>query len=53
MRTYLRGRVCHIIVPKDELTRYLRFPPGVLNCVPALGAVGGAALASHPDVDKV
>lgn len=29
------------------------FPPGVLNCVPALGAVGGAALASHLDVDKV
>jgi acyl-CoA reductase-like NAD-dependent aldehyde dehydrogenase len=30
-----------------------RFPPGVLNCVPALGANGGAALAEHADVDKV
>lgn len=30
-----------------------RFPPGVLNTVPSLGSVGGAALASHLDVDKV
>jgi hypothetical protein len=29
------------------------FPPGVLNTVPSLGSVGGAALAAHPDVDKV
>ncbi|KZS97561.1 NAD-aldehyde dehydrogenase, partial [Sistotremastrum niveocremeum HHB9708] len=29
------------------------FPPGVLNTVPSLGSVGGAALASHLDVDKV
>lgn len=29
------------------------FPPGVLNCVPSLGSVGGAALAEHQDVDKV
>jgi aldehyde dehydrogenase (NAD+) len=32
---------------------YYRFPPGVLNTVPSLGPVGGAALAAHPDVDKV
>ena len=31
----------------------IRFPPGVLNTVPSLGPVGGAALAAHPDVDKV
>jgi acyl-CoA reductase-like NAD-dependent aldehyde dehydrogenase len=28
-------------------------PPGVLNILPGLGPVAGAALASHPDVDKV
>lgn len=31
----------------------IRFPPGVINTVPSLGPVGGAALAAHPDVDKV
>ena len=30
-----------------------RFPPGVVNTVPSLGSVGGAALAAHKDVDKV
>jgi len=30
-----------------------RFPPGVLNTLPSLGLVGGAALANHLDVDKV
>lgn len=29
------------------------FPAGVVNVVPGLGKVAGAALASHPDVDKV
>ncbi|KAH8760575.1 aldehyde dehydrogenase [Diaporthe sp. PMI_573] len=29
------------------------FPPGVVNFVNGLGAVAGAALASHPDVDKI
>lgn len=28
-------------------------PPGVLNIVTGLGSVAGAALAEHPDVDKV
>ena len=28
-------------------------PPGVLNVVPGLGSVAGAALVDHPDVDKV
>ena len=31
----------------------LSFPAGVVNTVPSLGSVGGAALAAHPDVDKV
>lgn len=29
------------------------FPPGVVNTVPSLGPVGGAALAAHFGVDKV
>jgi aldehyde dehydrogenase (NAD+) len=28
-------------------------PPGVINIVPGYGETAGAALASHPDVDKV
>jgi acyl-CoA reductase-like NAD-dependent aldehyde dehydrogenase len=28
-------------------------PPGVFNVVPGLGEVAGAALAEHPDVDKI
>lgn len=41
--------------PCGPLTPFpnVRFPPGVVNTVPSLGPVGGAALASHPDVDKV
>ncbi|EPQ59281.1 NAD-aldehyde dehydrogenase [Gloeophyllum trabeum ATCC 11539] len=37
----------------SELFVEAGFPPGVLNTVPSLGSVGGAALASHLDVDKV
>jgi aldehyde dehydrogenase (NAD+) len=29
------------------------FPPGVINTIPSLGNVGGAALATHKGVDKV
>ena len=29
------------------------FPPGVVNIVPGYGPTAGAALSSHPDVDKV
>ncbi|KDQ14746.1 hypothetical protein BOTBODRAFT_32498 [Botryobasidium botryosum FD-172 SS1] len=36
-----------------ELTVEAGFPPGVLNCVPSLGSVGGAAISSHMDIDKV
>src|ERR1700749_5118515 len=28
-------------------------PPGVVNVVPGYGETAGAALAAHPDVDKV
>ncbi|RXW25272.1 hypothetical protein EST38_g540 [Candolleomyces aberdarensis] len=37
----------------SELVKEAGFPPGVVNTVPSLGSVGGAALASHMDVDKV
>jgi aldehyde dehydrogenase (NAD+) len=36
-----------------ELACEAGFPDGVLNLVTGLGAVAGAAIASHPDVDKV
>jgi len=36
-----------------ELVVEAGFPPGVFNCVPSFGDVGGAALTSHLDVDKV
>ncbi|ACT60235.1 aldehyde dehydrogenase [Hirschia baltica] len=29
------------------------FPPGVVNVVPGIGSIAGAALSSHRDVDKV
>ncbi|KAF9075931.1 NAD-aldehyde dehydrogenase [Rhodocollybia butyracea] len=37
----------------SELVVEAGFPPGVINTVPSLGSVGGAALSAHPDVDKV
>jgi len=35
------------------LTSVYSFPPGVINTIPSLGSVGGAALAAHKGVDKV
>jgi len=29
------------------------FPPGVVNILPGFGPTAGAAIASHPDIDKV
>ncbi|KAI0775410.1 aldehyde dehydrogenase domain-containing protein [Irpex lacteus] len=37
----------------SELIVEAGFPPGVVNTVPSLGSVGGSALSSHKDVDKV
>jgi len=37
----------------SELIKEAGFPPGVVNTLPSLGPVGGAALAAHTDVDKV
>ncbi|MGQ0615401.1 MAG: aldehyde dehydrogenase family protein [Acidimicrobiia bacterium] len=36
-----------------ELIAEAGFPPGVVNIVPGLGETAGAALAAHPDVDKI
>jgi len=36
-----------------EIAAEVGFPPGVLNVVPGYGETAGAAIASHPDVDKV
>jgi len=36
-----------------ELSREAGFPAGVLNIVPGYGPTAGAAIANHPDVDKV
>ncbi|KAI0698901.1 aldehyde dehydrogenase domain-containing protein [Cytidiella melzeri] len=37
----------------SELIVEAGFPPGVVNTVPSLGSVGGAALSLHKGVDKV
>src|SRR4029078_2697494 len=36
-----------------ELCLEAGIPPGVVNVVPGYGETAGAALSSHPDVDKV
>jgi len=36
-----------------ELIVEAGFPPGVVNIVPGFGPTAGAALAGHPDVDKI
>ena len=36
-----------------ELAEEVGFPPGVINLVTGYGATAGAALAAHPDVDKI
>ncbi|MGO8858520.1 MAG: aldehyde dehydrogenase family protein [Steroidobacteraceae bacterium] len=36
-----------------ELVLEAGFPPGVVNIIPGYGERAGAALAAHPDVDKI
>jgi phenylacetaldehyde dehydrogenase len=36
-----------------ELVRKAGIPPGVVNVLPGYGESAGAALAAHPDVDKI
>ena len=31
----------------------VKFPPGVINIINGFGATAGAAVANHPDIDKV
>merc|ERR1712240_246618 len=36
-----------------DLVREAGFPEGVVNVIPGYGPTAGAAIASHPDIDKV
>ena len=36
-----------------SLIKEAGFPPGVVNVVPGYGRTAGAALSSHPNVDKI
>ena len=36
-----------------SLIKEAGFPPGVVNVVPGFGTTAGAAIANHPNVDKV
>jgi phenylacetaldehyde dehydrogenase len=36
-----------------ELIEEVGFPPGVVNVILGEGAVAGAAMAAHPDIDKI
>jgi len=36
-----------------EIIEEVGLPAGVLNVVPGFGATAGAAMASHPDIDKI
>jgi aldehyde dehydrogenase (NAD+) len=36
-----------------NLTKEAGFPPGVVNIINGQGKVAGAAIAQHPDVDKI
>ena len=36
-----------------QLAKEAGFPPGVINVVPGFGPTAGAALVTHPNVDKI
>ncbi len=36
-----------------QLTKEAGFPDGVVNVIPGYGPTAGAAIANHPNVDKV
>ncbi|MGK0499468.1 MAG: acyl-CoA reductase-like NAD-dependent aldehyde dehydrogenase [Oceanicoccus sp.] len=55
---------CTVVLKPDEhtplsaillgrLINEAGFPPGVINIIPGHGHIAGAALAAHPDVDKI
>ncbi|EKM59608.1 uncharacterized protein PHACADRAFT_250213 [Phanerochaete carnosa HHB-10118-sp] len=41
------------VLKLSELIVEAGFPPGVINTIPSLGSVGGAALTAHKGVDKI
>lgn len=41
------------ILHLGKLVEEAGFPAGVVNIVPGLGGIAGAALVAHPDVDKI
>ncbi|KIY46641.1 NAD-aldehyde dehydrogenase [Fistulina hepatica ATCC 64428] len=44
-------KLSELVVEAGQVPSF--FPPGVVNTIPSLGSVGGAALSAHLDVDKV
>ncbi|PNI43244.1 ALDH1A3 isoform 6 [Pan troglodytes] len=51
-----RGRLLHQLadlVERDRATLAAGFPPGVVNIVPGFGPTVGAAISSHPQINKI
>uniref|UniRef100_A0A2K5QYE5 Aldehyde dehydrogenase 1 family member A3 n=2 Tax=Platyrrhini TaxID=9479 RepID=A0A2K5QYE5_CEBIM len=51
-----RGRLLHQLadlVERDRATLAVGFPPGVVNIVPGFGPTVGAAISSHPQINKI
>jgi acyl-CoA reductase-like NAD-dependent aldehyde dehydrogenase len=46
-------QACLVVLRLGELLMEAGIPEGVVNIVPGLGPVAGAALSNHPDVDKL
>ncbi|KAH8646328.1 aldehyde dehydrogenase [NAD(P)+]-like protein [Xylariales sp. PMI_506] len=42
-----------VVLYLATLVKEAGFPPGVINIINGLGAEAGAAIAAHPDVDKI
>uniref|UniRef100_A0A8D1PUN4 Aldehyde dehydrogenase 1A1 n=2 Tax=Sus scrofa TaxID=9823 RepID=A0A8D1PUN4_PIG len=51
-----RGRLLHQLadlVERDRTILAVGFPPGVVNIVPGFGPTVGAAISSHPQINKI
>uniref|UniRef100_A0A5F8G393 Aldehyde dehydrogenase 1 family member A3 n=1 Tax=Monodelphis domestica TaxID=13616 RepID=A0A5F8G393_MONDO len=51
-----RGRLLHKLadlMERDRIILAVGFPPGVVNIVPGYGPTAGAAISSHPKIDKI
>lgn len=46
---------CHQFSPSDagSVSSQVGFPPGVVNIVPGFGPTVGAAISSHPQINKI